>query len=205
MRAVDDGGPCGSWTKLQPGQGPASRPMSVVPYLSRRWPRWRHGNVTRHGARGAVTMWRGTVHAERWHCWRRSDCRRSSMRHPVDWETVVLGCLLWILLCHETVSLDWLRASIIISSYTTTTHPHNMELLLRTNFDIPKPPGGVFDREYSHFFYLSNLLLPMSADSGKKVCFEGCSAWYYELGHYQIELFQYIHPSGIWIDHFKTL
>jgi len=43
------------------------------------------------------------------------------------------------------VSLDWLRASIIISSYTTTTHPHNMELLLRTNFDIPKPPGGVFD------------------------------------------------------------
>lgn len=24
-----------------------------------------------------------------------------------------------------------------------------MELLLRTNFDIPKPPGGVFDRKFS--------------------------------------------------------
>ena len=27
-----------------------------------------------------------------------------------------------------------------------------MELLLRTSFDIPKPPGGgLFDREYPHF------------------------------------------------------
>lgn len=25
-----------------------------------------------------------------------------------------------------------------------------MELLLRTNFDIPKPPGGVFDRKSSN-------------------------------------------------------
>ena len=170
------------------------------------------------GGRADVTgMWRGTEHAERWQC-DAARCTRSGDTAG-DEATVAAavcdtqwterqwwrGCLLWILLCHETVSLDWLRASIIISSYTTTTHPHNMELLLRTNFDIPKPPGGVFDREYSHFFYLSNLLLPMSADSGKKVCFEGCSAWYYELGHYQIELFQYIHPSGIWIDHFKTL
>ena len=129
---------------LQPDQGPASRPMSGVP-LSRRWPEWRH--VTRHG-------W----HGERWH-WRRSDCRRSSMRHPVHRETQVKQNLKWnpeicrsprtIVLTvrqkwNEKVSFCWYRDSFINTNI--------MELLLRTNFDIPKPPGGVFDREYSHFF-----------------------------------------------------
>ena len=45
---------------------------------------------------------------------------------------------------YEKVSFCWHRDSFIYSDI--------MELLLRTNFDIPKPPGGVFDREYSHFF-----------------------------------------------------
>ena len=49
-----------------------------------------------------------------------------------------------------------------------------MELLLRTSFDIPKPPGGgLFDREYPHFaarqiFYWSCQL----GTEREKGCFE---------------------------------
>ena len=99
----------------------------------------------------------------------------------------------------RTDVLEFYKSFFWLRNNNTTKFHANMELLLRTSFDIPKPPGGgLFDREYPHFaarqiFYWS---CQLGAEREKRLFWirgTSSSQRSFELGQqWSIELLRYI-------------